>query len=66
MATIIQKGNTHKRAVCKHCECVFLYQAWEIYKNGKHYYVHCPDCFSANIVEEEKETIIEDADDNGK
>ena len=35
-------------------------------KNRKHYYVYCPDCFSANIVEIEKETIIEEADENGK
>ena len=58
MATIIQKGNKNKLAICKHCECIFLYSPHEVYKNRKHYYVDCPDCHCANIIEEKNKKII--------
>lgn len=54
MAEIIQKGNTHKIAICGNCGCLFSYKPYEVQKNRKSFYVDCPDCFTVVIIPEEK------------
>lgn len=61
MAEVIKKGNKHRVMVCKHCECIFSYRPWEIYQNRKHYYVDCPDCLCANIIERIDKNNIQEA-----
>lgn len=61
MAEIIKPGNTHKVAKCNHCECIFSYLSYEAYKDEGHYYIICPDCFNATIIENPEENIKQEA-----
>lgn len=54
MATIIKQGNTHKKATCEHCGCLFEYKPYEIHNKEGIDYVQCPDCLHGTIVNTQK------------